>query len=739
MADFPVFTPQNTGNALFRGAYAGYMANRGQLEADQAQRQNDAQQYVEPAMAGDQTAFAKLATAYPAAGNAVANILNRQSAQKLAQVKAAADFSTRAGMGVLSAPPDQQPQAYAAALAEARALGYDTSSWPQQWGPAAQGFVQYHVNQARPVTEYFKSLDSQPTPLGGPTAGSPATPGKPPTAPGFSNAVASGESGGSYSASNPSGAFGKYQFMPDTWATVASANPQLNLPFNMKQATPQQQEQAFQALTQMNGAGLKAAGIPVSEQSLYLAHRLGVNGATKFLQSPDDTPVASILPASWIQQNPDLQGVTVGQFKQGVLSRFNPAPVGQQVDVAGTPAPTQVAGGPVATPPGTAAPANVNGQGDSAPPGQPATEVQTLRSRLPPGYRLLGVNGQPAYDKAGRVAVMAPDGSRDWLEVPQPTKKDLSQPNPPSGYRWITGADGKPALEAIPGGPAAPGGGTNPDGLTGEQFINTLPSDRAAQVRALYEGRMALSPRLQASAQGKQLMSDLMNAYPNDYDAILSGQRQKTANDFAAGTAAKNITALNTAIQHLGELHDLSGKLDNGSIGVFNTAKNFVAKETGDADITNFNLTKHAVADELSRVFKGTGNSDTEIKAWEDKVNSSMSPAQLQGVLNEAVTLMNGRIEALGDQYNRGMGKSVPAVTLLSPESQATLARIKANPITGAASASPSQQAAGTGPGEAARNSFDMLSQARDAIAKGAPRDAVIQRLRQNGVNPDGL
>jgi hypothetical protein len=33
----------------------------------------------------------------------------------------------------------------------------------------------------------------------------------------------------------------------------------------------------------------------------------------------------------------------------------------------------------------------------------------------------------------------------------------------------------------------------------------------------------------------------------------------------------------------------------------------------------------------------------------------------------------------------------------------------------------------------------DALAQARDAIARGAPRDAVIQRLRQNGIDPGGL
>jgi hypothetical protein len=33
----------------------------------------------------------------------------------------------------------------------------------------------------------------------------------------------------------------------------------------------------------------------------------------------------------------------------------------------------------------------------------------------------------------------------------------------------------------------------------------------------------------------------------------------------------------------------------------------------------------------------------------------------------------------------------------------------------------------------------DPLAQARDAVARGAPRDAVIERLRVNGIDPAGL
>ena len=54
------------------------------------------------------------------------------------------------------------------------------------------------------------------------------------------------------------------------------------------------------------------------------------------------------------------------------------------------------------------------------------------------------------------------------------------------------------------------------------------------------------------------------------------------------------------------------------------------------------------------------------------------------------------------------------------------------------------QQAAGAGPqatpgAPAASEAGDPLAAARAAIAKGAPREKVIERLRQNGINPEGL
>jgi hypothetical protein len=47
--------------------------------------------------------------------------------------------------------------------------------------------------------------------------------------------------------------------------------------------------------------------------------------------------------------------------------------------------------------------------------------------------------------------------------------------------------------------------------------------------------------------------------------------------------------------------------------------------------------------------------------------------------------------------------------------------------------------AGGGGAGGTAQDPAALLAQAQAAIARGAPRDAVIARLRQMGIDPAGL
>ena len=122
---------------------------------------------------------------------------------------------------------------------------------------------------------------------------------------------------------------------------------------------------------------------------------------------------------------------------------------------------------------------------------------------------------------------------------------------------------------------------------------------------------------------------------------------------FASGPEARNVTALNTVIGHLGTLDEAAQALNNNDMRAFNAVANRLATETGDSRIQNFDTAKQAVAEETMRVFRQVGSSESEAKAWGERITSSGSPAQLRGVIGTLGKLLDSRVEAIGQQYER--------------------------------------------------------------------------------------
>lgn len=160
-----------------------------------------------------------------------------------------------------------------------------------------------------------------------------AAPTAPPAAPGgaFQPALGSLESSNNPQAVNPvSGAGGEFQFMPETWAETRAKNPDLNLPESVLQAPKELQAAAEQRFRASNAQALQTAGIQPTPATLYLAHRTGAQGAQTLLKADPNAPMASVVPAVWIAQNPDMQGKTVGQFVQMAKQRFPDIAQGDQ-------------------------------------------------------------------------------------------------------------------------------------------------------------------------------------------------------------------------------------------------------------------------------------------------------------------------------------------------------------------------------------------------------------------------
>jgi hypothetical protein len=101
------------------------------------------------------------------------------------------------------------------------------------------------------------------------------------------------------------------------------------------------------------------------------------------------------------------------------------------------------------------------------------------------------------------------------------------------------------------------------------------------------------------------------------------------------------------------------------------------------------------------------------------QASADKTPAQREEILRRAIAAAESRAK-----LNAEKADALRAGTYTAPGFRA-----------GAAQQQPQQQPQRQAP----QAGGDVLQRARDAIARGAPREAVIQRLRENGIDPRGL
>lgn len=204
--------------------------------------------------------------------------------------------------------------------------------------------------------------------------------------------------------------------------------------------------------------------------------------------------------------------------------------------------------------------------------------------------------------------------------------------------------------------------------LTGDAYLATLPIQQANQVKAFAEGKIAAPSGYALKSPYWQNMMRDVSLYDPNFDTIDYNARAKTRQAFTSGAESKQINALNTVAQHMGQLNEAVDNLNNSSWRGWNSIKNWASKETGNPDITNFEAIKKNVVDELTRVWRGTGGSEADIQERLKVLDSSNSPQQLKGALRETAQMVKGKIDAFSDQYRRGMGTAAEDKNFYTPE-----------------------------------------------------------------------
>lgn len=203
--------------------------------------------------------------------------------------------------------------------------------------------------------------------------------------------------------------------------------------------------------------------------------------------------------------------------------------------------------------------------------------------------------------------------------------------------------------------------------LTGDAYLASVPAHERAKIKAIAEGRVA-APR-PGTRFGETILSKVAQ-YDPTFDAANSQSRLKTRTDFTSGKSAQAVNALNTAMGHLLHLDTQAKDLGNFSTlpGLLNPIYNKGRQIGGDTKLPAFQQTKQAASSEMRKVFAGSaGGNLTELKEWQESLDSSQSYEQLHAAIRNGVELMGSRLNALQDQYQTGMGRSDQPMQLIKP------------------------------------------------------------------------
>lgn len=141
------------------------------------------------------------------------------------------------------------------------------------------------------------------------------------------------------------------------------------------------------------------------------------------------------------------------------------------------------------------------------------------------------------------------------------------------------------------------------------------------------------------------------------YDAKSYNTAKKADADFGSGKAGSTVRSLNVAVAHLDSLSELATALNNKDMQAFNKAANFMASQTGQPAVTNFNTAKQLVADEVVKAVVGSGGGVHDRQEAARVIDAANSPEQLAGAIETYKELMRGQLGGLKQQYEQSTGK----------------------------------------------------------------------------------
>lgn len=366
--------------------------------------------------------------------------------------------------------------------------------------------------------------------------------------------------------------------------------------------------------------------------------------------------------------------------------------------------------------------------------GRAAADYENTPDQYAPNPRA-AEPGQPKFIDQYAVAKAAADADKFVV-------KETTNPDGTTGFTRIKTA----GPEGPIAGAAPPPQVTDPT-LAGPDYLKTLRPDEAMIVKKIADHE--IDPRALSIAGGhrERLMAQA-SRYDPEYDASLAPARFAAKKEFMTGgpnSPASTIVSGGTTIGHLLHASDASQKLGGtSSFGPLNSPINQVRAgyeaSSNDPNFKEYNTTIGRIAEEGTKFYRGVGGTESDIMRDIKTMEPGQSQESRDRALATQASLIYSKVAALQDRYKNAMGtkawekaskeNNFPVISAKNREAVNVILKRGGLPEL------PPEPAKG---GTQGNGGDVMLQHARDALALGAPRAAVLQRLQDAGVDPSGL
>ncbi|MGH7996164.1 MAG: hypothetical protein ACREFX_07420, partial [Opitutaceae bacterium] len=253
-----------------------------------------------------------------------------------------------------------------------------------------------------------------------------------------------------------------------------------------------------------------------------------------------------------------------------------------------------------------------------------------------------------------------------------------------------SGIDGVPSLASVLNDPTKYGG-LAPDFL------------RSAWLVANYREKPQVVLSTMGSRPGfrTRFMGVVSEINPR-YNFQNVGMQEGARKNWTEGAGATAIRSFSTAIYHLASLQGFAQALGNTDVVPVNSFTNFVARLTGNSNVTNFDTAKTVVTSEVMNALQGHGSVAMD-ERLERQFSTANSPAQLMGAIRTAANLLEGRLHVIRQLITGQTGEASLSDQLIPQAAVSLLSQLNGAPASGAAPMPPAIasdiRSAGVAPG----------------------------------------